>query len=273
MTEKRFYCDNLLDVRGYAIFDLNDVDKVIFDFVDSDGDVASWMFDNYLVDETDSIMTGEEVMNKLNEQTIFSDENYALQLLKRTIDELKYFTGLFKEDEVDITVRTLMRDVDLFLGAVEDNVTGYIGRLIEENELLKSELHDVGSTLEEQIVKLQNENEQLKRRLDELKTYDKEEFAEAEHINDIYKEKGFCGVIAYAKDKLQHYGVVKEVEKGLWVMITGGWSDNEFWLSCLNNPISMFGMKHYRGYLRGGAFYYTEKPRGNVEIILKGDVE
>ena len=125
----------------------------------------------------------------------------------------------------------------------------------------------------EWLNKFSDENEQLKKRLDELKTYDKEEFAEVEHINDIYKEKGFCGVITYAKDKLQYYGVVKEVEKGLWVMVTGGWSDNEFWLNCLNNPISIFGMKHYRGYLRGGAFYYTEKPRGDVEIILKGDVE
>lgn len=100
-----------------------------------------------------------------------------------------------------------------------------------------------------------------------------EEFQESYRINHIYKTEGFQGVIKYAKDKLQQYGVVKEVEKGLWVMITGGWSDNEFWLNCLNNPISIFGMKHYRGYLRGGAFYYTEKPRGDVEIILKGDVE
>ena len=67
--------------------------------------------------------------------------------------------------------------------------------------------------------------------------------------------------------------VVKEVENGLWVMVTGGWSDNEFWLDCLNNPVSIFCMKHYRGYLRGGAFYYTEKPRDDVKIILKGDVE
>ncbi|MDO5859611.1 MAG: hypothetical protein Q4Q55_02610 [Methanobrevibacter sp.] len=58
---------------------------------------------------------------------------------------------------------------------------------------------------------IRKENEQLKQQLNELKTYDEEDFTETEHINHIYKEKGFCGVIEYAKDKLQHYGVVKEV--------------------------------------------------------------
>lgn len=124
-----------------------------------------------------------------------------------------------------------------------------------------------------EYVDVKKENEQLKQTLDDLRTYSNDEFTETEHINNIYKEKGFCGVIKYAKDKLQQYGVVKEVEKGLWVMVTGGWSDNEFWLDCLNNPVSIFRMKHYRGYLRGGAFYYTEKPHDEIEIRLKGDVE
>ena len=96
-----------------------------------------------------------------------------------------------------------------------------------------------------------------------------EEFQETYRINHIYTTEGFQGVIKYAKDKLQQYGAVKEVEKGLWVMITGGWSDNEFWLSCLNHPVSIFGMKHYCAYERGGAFYYTEEPHGDIEIKLK----
>ena len=100
-----------------------------------------------------------------------------------------------------------------------------------------------------------------------------EEFQEAHRINHIYKAEGFEGVISYAKCKLQRYGAVREVEKGLWVMVTGGWSDNEFWLDCLNNPVSMFRMKHYCAYERGGAFYYTEKPHGEIEIRLKGDDE
>ena len=104
---------------------------------------------------------------------------------------------------------------------------------------------------------------------------DDEEFQEVYRINDIYKEKGFRGVIEYTKDRLQEYGAVKEIEKGLWVMVTGGWSDNEFWIHCLNNPASLFCMKHYCAYERGGAFYYTEKPHDKIEIRLKnsGDVE
>ena len=101
-----------------------------------------------------------------------------------------------------------------------------------------------------------------------------DEFHEIYKINHIYKTEGFHGVIEYAKDQLSDYGAVREVEKGLWVMITGGWSDNEFWLDCLNNPVSWFGMNHYCAYERGGAFYYTEKPHDDIEIRLKkGDVE
>ena len=95
------------------------------------------------------------------------------------------------------------------------------------------------------------------------------EFSETYKINSIYKTEGFQGVIDYAKDKLQEFGAVREVEEGLWLLATGGWSDNEFWLNCLNNPVSMFGMKHYCAYERGGAFYYTEKPHDEVEIKLK----
>ena len=43
-----------------------------------------------------------------------------------------------------------------------------------------------------------------------------EDFQETYRINHIYKTEGFKGVINYAKDKLQQYGAVKEVEKGLF---------------------------------------------------------
>ena len=116
---------------------------------------------------------------------------------------------------------------------------------------------------------LWKENKQLKETIDELRTIDKEKDIEVEHINNIYKEFGFKGLIDYAKEKLYNFGTVREVEEGLWLLATGGWSDNEFWLDCLNNPVSMFGMKHYCAYERGGAFYYTEKPHDNIEIKLK----
>lgn len=121
--------------------------------------------------------------------------------------------------------------------------------------------------------KLTEEIEQLKKALDDFKAYGDEEFKETEYINSIYKKDGFTGVIDYAKDKLQYYGVVKEIEKGLWVMVTGGWSDNEFFIDCLNNLISNFGRQHYRAYEKGGAFYYTEEPRADVEISLKKEVK
>ena len=117
------------------------------------------------------------------------------------------------------------------------------------------------------------ENEKLKKALDDFKAYDDEDFRETEYINSIYKEDGFNGVIDYAKRRLCQYGFVKEVQDGLWVMVTGGWSDNEFWLNCLNSPVSIFHMKHYCAYETGGAFYYTEKPYDKIEIRLKGDVE
>lgn len=121
--------------------------------------------------------------------------------------------------------------------------------------------------------KLTEEIEQLQKALHDFKAYDDEEFKEVGCINSIYKKEGFNGVIDYAKDKLQYYGVVKEVEKGLWVMVTGGWSDNEFFIHCLNNLLSNFGRQHYRAYEKGGAFYYTEEPRADVEISLKKEVK
>ena len=48
---------------------------------------------------------------------------------------------------------------------------------------------------------------------------------EVEHINNIYKQRGFDGVIDLCKDtNYLIYGEVREVDEGLWVMVTGGWS-------------------------------------------------
>ena len=128
-------------------------------------------------------------------------------------------------------------------------------------------------SLHDLLDKKNKEIKQLKKALDDLKVYDDEDFRETKYINSIYKEEGFNGVIDYAKRKLCQYGLVKEVQDGLWVMVTGGWSDNEFWVHCLNSPVSIFHMKHYCAYETGGAFYYTEKPYDKIEIRLKGDVE
>lgn len=113
---------------------------------------------------------------------------------------------------------------------------------------------------------LSEENEHLKETINELRDMDKEKDIEIEHINNIYKEFGFKGIIDYAKDKLQCYGTVREVDNGLWLLATGGWSDNEFWLNCLLNWNFMYAKRHYRATTRGGGYYYTENPYEDIEI-------
>lgn len=111
-----------------------------------------------------------------------------------------------------------------------------------------------------------NEQEETIKGYKEILDLDKEDNLEVEHINDIYKQYGFDGVIDYAKHKLSDYGVVREVDEGLWVMVTGGWSDHENWIHCLNDLLCMFGYKHYCGYVRGGGFYYQKDNSKSVEI-------
>lgn len=93
---------------------------------------------------------------------------------------------------------------------------------------------------------------------------------EIEHINNIYEELGFDGVIEYAKEKLNEFGAVREVEDGLWLMATGGWSDHEHWLSCLNDMMCVMNWKgHYIASTRGGGFYYTREPYADIKVVLE----
>ena len=117
--------------------------------------------------------------------------------------------------------------------------------------------------------KLSEENKELKETIDELRTIDKEKDIEVEHINNIYKEFGFKGLIDYAKEKLYNFGTVREVEEGLWLLATGGWSDNEFWLDCLLDWSFMYAKGHYRATTRGGGYYYSEKPYADIKVILE----
>lgn len=125
----------------------------------------------------------------------------------------------------------------------------------------------------EKIVDLLNEQQATITHLEEeckekLDTFDK---AEIEAINIIYEEKGFDGVIEYSRQKLYNYGAIKE-KNGLVMMATGGWSDNEDYLYCLNHLLSNFGRNHYVGYLRGGAFYYSkDKYNIRTEIVVIDD--
>ena len=130
------------------------------------------------------------------------------------------------------------------------------------NEWYKKDITELKEKIEEQQAIITHFEEECKEKLD---TFDK---AEIEAINIIYEEKGFDGVIEYSRQKLYDYGVVKE-KNGLVMMATGGWSDNEDYLHCLNHLLSNFGRNHYVGYLRGGAFYYSkDKYNVRTEIVV-----
>jgi len=95
-----------------------------------------------------------------------------------------------------------------------------------------------------------------------------EESLYVELINTFYEKYGFKGVLEEISDRLE-YGGVTEKEQGLYCITTGGWSDDEFLVHCLLNPVSKF-RKHYVGYLIGGAFYFSEdKDDTNVKIVKK----
>lgn len=145
-----------------------------------------------------------------------------------------------------------------------------LNRLYKENKALKEELLYYSKKYEIQEHGAENEKSET---IKELVEMDKETAIEVEHINNIYNKIGFNGIIEYAKEKLACYGAVREVDKGLWLMATGGWSDNEFWLDCLNQWNCIFSSKHLRATTPGGGFYYSETPYADITIRLeKGKV-
>jgi hypothetical protein len=169
----------------------------------------------------------------------------------------------------------------------DDKIVDLLNSLADENEQLKSKVDYLEMKIQRERTsamkqhekweeEIQKENKELKQTIDELRTIDKEKNIETEHINNIYNEFGFKGIIKYAKDKLQNYGAVREVDTGLWLLATGGWSDNEFWLDCLLDWNFMYGKGHYRATTSGGGYYYSEKPYADIWIMLnntKGDLE
>ena len=122
-----------------------------------------------------------------------------------------------------------------------------------------------------------DENEQLKQTIEELRAYDKRDYIESEHINNIYKEFGFDGVIEEVKSRLV-YGTVTEMDNLIRIS-TGGWSDDEALLDVLISPMTRFHY-HYVGYLVGGAFYFDKDKSFEsfrkirlIKDLENGDVE
>ena len=99
------------------------------------------------------------------------------------------------------------------------------------------------------------------------KKYDDLQHDQVEKFNIIYKEFGFKGVISDVEDRLT-YGKVTEKGPGLYQITTAGFSEDEEILYCLIHILSIFGSNHYVGYLRGGAYYFSEeKHDDNIKII------
>lgn len=133
MTEKQFYCDDPLEYRDYGIFDLSKADKTMDDFRDEDNDICMPLFRCYLCDETDSMLTGEEVTKLLNKQKKQINE------LKQDLNKKMKFVA---KQESESTVQV---DFDEFIQLCKDS-----------NNLTEKE---------EQIRKLEKEIQGLKQKI------------------------------------------------------------------------------------------------------------
>ena len=90
-------------------------------------------------------------------------------------------------------------------------------------------------------------------------------------INAIYDDIGFKGVIGFLENHLE-YGGVEMKEKGLYMIYTSGWSEDELLIEeCIR--YRSFVRKHYVGHLVGGAYYFVEDPSAEVKITLKHGVD
>ena len=95
---KRFYCDHELEYRNYGIFDLTKSDKTKEDFYDKKEEAYDLVhFEIYLVDETDSMLTGEEVCDTLNQYE--SKNKEICKYIQRKINECDSPTKL---DEIGV---------------------------------------------------------------------------------------------------------------------------------------------------------------------------
>lgn len=74
------------------------------------------------------------------------------------------------------------------------------------------------------------------------------------------------GVLEYVVNNLE-YGCVEEKGRGLFMICTRGWSDDEDLLHDLISLPSMFRI-HYVGYICGGAFYFVENTNDDMEMKI-----
>ena len=211
ITEKRFYCDASSEYRGYGIFDLSKVDKEINEFRDEYGLIESWGFGCYLVDETDSMMTGEKAVNLLNQ---LHEENISL---KSSEMEMEDYLGRLEEKnkklKKELEKEKLANEL-LSMGLKESEHGLWI-----ENQNLKQSNKGLNSELEifrkdvvysnKLINKLHDENEELKRILGDILLEVKREISNSNNTEEIrvwINPKSFDMV----SEVLKKYGALKE---------------------------------------------------------------
>ena len=77
------------------------------------------------------------ICNELNKR--IDEIEHLKQFLKQSYDELKYFTGLFEDNEIDVTVKDLLRNLDLILDNDNMSLPSFFNYLVNENEQLKQD--------------------------------------------------------------------------------------------------------------------------------------
>ncbi len=195
---KKYYCDSPGDARNYGIFDLSKADKKLEDFIDEDGDICSWMFGCYLVDETDSMMTGEQVCNELNfltENNLRTDKKYLhvlheLRLKNDKIHELEEQVSKLKEENKCIKSKAYFRD------AMDE-----INYQTSRNKELKQEIRDlkykVSSAIQHRIIFLSRKPFSVPAGNPASVTYDEDHdrYARLSEMQNLQKE--LKGVLKY----------------------------------------------------------------------------
>lgn len=75
-------------------------------------------------------------------------------------------------------------------------------------------------------------------------------------FNSTYEETGYEGVVNLVGSMLD-YGKVELLHNDCVMIVTAGWSEDELIVEALMHPASIFWNKHYVGFLRGGAYYFS----------------
>ena len=123
---KRYYLDEYLEYRSYGIFDLSKSDKKKEDYWNEETGIYDIIsFEEYLINETDSMMKGEEVVDRLNEQ------DQEIQRLKKELSLMKdkaYYYG-------DLAIGETSTDFDKDMDELRKEIYGEEAEQIKQKEI------------------------------------------------------------------------------------------------------------------------------------------